>query len=65
MTALGISSYKGNLKILEMLYTAGADINLANKQGISPLYLAIKSNNMQCIKYLIERKAKVHFQDVI
>lgn len=65
VTACGIASYKGSLKILDMLYKAGADINITAKNGIGPLYLAIKSNKLDCVKYLIERKALTHFQDPI
>lgn len=46
-----------------MLYKAGADINLVSKHGVSPLYLAIKGNHLDCVKYLIERKAEVHYND--
>lgn len=48
-----------------MLYKAGADINITAKNGIGPLYLAIKSNKLDCVKYLIERKAITHFNDPI
>jgi len=42
VTAVGIAAYRGNMKILDMLYRAGADINLTSKHGAGPLYLAIK-----------------------
>jgi ankyrin repeat protein len=63
VTACGIAAYKGNLQILDMLYRGGADINITAKNGIGPLYLAIKSNKIDCAKYLIERKATCHFSD--
>lgn len=31
VTAVGIASFKGNVEILDMLYRAGADINLTSK----------------------------------
>jgi len=40
VTALGIASFSGNLKILEMLHKAGADINALSKVGVNPLYLS-------------------------
>ncbi|CDW88756.1 ankyrin repeat-containing protein [Stylonychia lemnae] len=64
VTALGIAAYKGNLQILDILYKAGTDVNQTNKQGVSPLYLAIKSGDLKCVKYLIDRKAKVHCYDI-
>lgn len=42
VTAIGIAAYRGNLKILDLLYRAGADINLISKTGAGALYLAIK-----------------------
>ncbi len=42
VTAVGIAAYRGNLKILDLLYRAGADINLTSKTGAGALYLAIK-----------------------
>lgn len=56
VTALGIAAFKGHLKILDMLYRAGADINI----GTSPLYLAIKTDKIDAVKFLIERGALVH-----
>ena len=61
VTATGIAAYKGGLKSLDMLYRAGANISKLSKQGISPLYLAIKANRIDCINYLVDKKAQVHF----
>ena len=60
---MGIAAYKGNLNVVDMLHTAGADINLIKSSGISPLYLAIKANKPECAKYLIDRKALIHYSD--
>src|SRR3569833_3153447 len=46
-----------------MLYRGGADINITSKNGIGSLYLAIKANNIECVRYLVERKAAPHFVD--
>ena len=46
VTAVGIAAYKGNIKIMDMLYKAGADINQTSKHGAGPLYLAIKQNKI-------------------
>jgi hypothetical protein len=42
VTAVGIAAFRGNLKILNLLYLAGADLNITSKHGAGPLYLAIK-----------------------
>lgn len=44
VTAAGIAAFKGNLELLQLLTEAGADLHLTSKNGIGPLYLAIKSN---------------------
>jgi hypothetical protein len=31
VTAFGIAAHIGNLKVMDLLYTAGADINLTSK----------------------------------
>ena len=63
MTAIGIAAYRGNMKILDLLYRAGADLNLTSKTGAGPLYLAIKQDRIEVVKYLIERNAFVHLYD--
>lgn len=63
ITAAGIASFKGNLDILRLLHDAGANINFSSKNGISPLYLAIKSCSIDCIQYMLEHKVDVYFED--
>lgn len=63
VTAVGIAAYRGNLKILDILYRAGADINLTSKHGAGPLYLAIKQDRIEIVKYLVERNAFTHLYD--
>jgi ankyrin repeat protein len=60
---VGIAAYRGNLNILDMLYRAGADINLTSKHGAGPLYLAIKQDQIEIMKYLVERNAFTHIYD--
>jgi len=57
VTAAGIAAYRGSHRILKQLCDAGADINITSKQGIGPLYLAIKQHNNECIKLLVEAEA--------
>jgi ankyrin repeat protein len=38
-------------------------LNLANEEGITPLYLAIENNNLDIINFLIEKGANVNIQD--
>lgn len=59
ITALAIACYKGNVALLETLHKAGAILNSVTKKGISPLALAIKSKNFECVKYLIDNKVDI------
>jgi ankyrin repeat protein len=63
VTAIGIAAFSGNIKALDLLYKAGADINLTSKKGTNPLYLAIKANNLECVKYLVARKAIINLRE--
>ena len=65
ITALGISAIHGKLQIMKKLVENGADVNLTSPAGISPLYLAIKARNIDCIRYLFEKGAKSYYNDPI
>jgi ankyrin repeat protein len=65
ITALGISAIHGKLQIMKKLVENGADVNLTSPAGISPLYLAIKARNIDCIRYLYEKGAKSYYNDQI
>jgi ankyrin repeat protein len=40
---------------MDLLIEAGCDIKIVNSQGIGPMYLAIKGNRIEMIRYLIGR----------
>lgn len=65
ITALGISAIHGKLQIMKKLVENGADVNLTSPAGISPLYLAIKARNIDCIRFLYEKGAKSYYNDPI
>jgi ankyrin repeat protein len=44
VTAFGIAAYKGFTGMMQELLSAGANMNYLNANGITPMYLAIKSN---------------------
>jgi len=54
ISALSIAAIKGNLPIIKLLIQAGADVNQIGKNGVSPLYMAMKATNLECIQYLLE-----------
>ncbi|ORX49634.1 ankyrin [Piromyces finnis] len=53
------SIVSSNENIIKYLIDVGADVNVTNKDGESPLDLAIKNNMEGIINYLIYHKAKI------
>lgn len=49
--------------VIKTLTAGGADINARNKEGVTPLAIAIQSKDIQTIKYLTESGANIHTQD--
>jgi ankyrin repeat protein len=43
-----------NLNSVKFLVENGANINLKNNNGLSPLILAVKHSNLDIVKYLVE-----------
>jgi len=50
-------------QIIKTLTSSGADINARNKEGVTPLTIAIQSKDIQTIKYLTANGASIHTQD--
>ena len=50
-------------QVIRLLTTNGADINARNKEGVTPLTIAIQSEDIQTIKYLTANGASIHTQD--
>eukprot|EP00823_Brevimastigomonas_motovehiculus_P002926 TRINITY_DN1743_c0_g1_i1.p1 TRINITY_DN1743_c0_g1~~TRINITY_DN1743_c0_g1_i1.p1 ORF type:complete len:384 (-),score=94.23 TRINITY_DN1743_c0_g1_i1:328-1479(-) len=51
---------KGYSGICKELMAKGAEINLRNKAGNSPLTMAIAGNHFACVKYLLEKGANTY-----
>ena len=49
--------------LIKTLTANGADINARNKEGVTPLTIAIQSEDIQTIKYLTANGASIHTQD--
>ena len=49
--------------VIRTLTNNGADINARNKEGVTPLAIAIQSEDIQTIKYLTANGASIHTQD--
>jgi ankyrin repeat protein len=52
------AAVKGDLPILRYLVSKGADINILDRSGDSPLELASSSNRTEAAKFLTESGAK-------
>ena len=55
-TAAGIAAQKGRLDILEIIVEAGADLSITSG-GKEPLILAIKSNHLEIVDFLLKKGA--------
>lgn len=51
------------LKTLEFLVKNGADVNARNKEGVTPLAIAVQKGDIVSVKYLTMNKADIHTQD--
>lgn len=48
------------VKTAKLLIDAGADINIQDDEGLTPLHLACRSNNYELVKLLIDKGANVN-----
>ena len=53
----------GNYKLAEALVKKGANPNHLNGENLTTLMVAIKSENEEAVKYLLNRNINVHFKD--
>jgi len=56
--------YNGNLSYVKLLVDKGADINMAAKDGITPLMKAILKNDKGIIKFLLKHEANPNLKDI-
>ena len=59
-TVMNIAAKYGNHYVLKLLIEAGADVNLTDRYGESPLMFAAANNNDRCIDILIQAGADVN-----
>lgn len=62
MSALAVASSQGNSVMALFLVASGADVNLQNNSGETPLHFAVSANNLEIIQFLIENGADIQPQ---
>lgn len=63
ITALQRCSFTGNLKLVQLLVSHGADLNIQDKEGWSVLHAATIARNHSIMRYLITMGAQVALQN--
>ncbi|MGB4674017.1 MAG: ankyrin repeat domain-containing protein [Azovibrio sp.] len=59
-SGLMIGAWEGNLALMELFYSRGADVNLVNSAGEQALLLAAWKGNRQLVDWLLERGAELN-----
>lgn len=64
-TVLHVATLAGvGTDVLQLLVSNGAPVNERNKQGVTPLSLAIEKNNMQHVKFYAQKGADINAEDM-
>lgn len=61
-TALYCAAAEGHLEVVKTLVEFGANINYKNKYGTTPYEIAIKFNNMEIAKYLLDKTEVINYE---
>lgn len=63
LTALLYAARDGRLEIAKMLVAAGANVNQAEANQITPLQMAIENDHVEVAKFLMDSKAEINSAD--
>ncbi len=58
------AAFKGRIEIFKLLLEKGADFNLTDKYGNTPLNSAVFNGHIQIVKLLLEKGADVNLKDI-
>lgn len=58
---LHLAAFNGHAKVISVLLEAGADPSHQNGELDTPLYMAVLSNSLQCVKLISEKLSDVQF----
>lgn len=59
-SGLMIGAWEGNLELMRLFISRGADINRANGNGETPIVMAAWRGNLAVVKWLLERGARIN-----
>ena len=59
VTAMGIAAFRGNIKMMELL-AEKSNLQFVNAQGVGPMYLAVKGNKVDSIRFLLARRVPIY-----
>lgn len=59
-SGLMIGAWEGNLELMRLFISRGADINRANANGETPIVMAAWRGNLAVVKWLLERGARIN-----
>eukprot|EP00762_Andalucia_godoyi_P005471 ANDGO_08400.mRNA.1 Tankyrase len=65
LTPLHAASQSGNVKIIELLCDAKAEVNIMDSLGYTPLHWAAKKGHLDAVKVLLSRGANPEIQDLM
>ena len=57
------AAFNGKIKLVETLLRHGADINVIDETGRTPLMLSAKTGHKEVVEHLLQKNAKVDIQD--
>ncbi len=59
-SGLMIGAWEGNIDLMRLFISRGADINVLSSNGESPLVMAAWRGNLDAVKWLLERGARIN-----
>ncbi len=63
-TALHVAAYAGRIEICKFLLEAGADVNVKNQKGATPLLVGLSRGTIACVPTLLAHGADVNSRDI-
>ena len=56
---LWVAAALNRLQIIRILVAHGAEMNAVNDHGVTPLATAVERNNIDVVRFLLDRKADI------